>query len=185
MRLGASTRGLLRMKYTYLSLLSLTEGYSIPSQETIEFEHYVVKNTNIEAIITNLIDTRCFDIDRRSAFAELLLGGGFGDEIDVFNEKTHEIINRIIKEQRALIGNQLSLVVNFTDNIDIQIPSVTAERNDVIVCFDASDNEAIKSKHENILTAIISSVCIESGATCRKLSEGIYFHTEDGKTLYS
>lgn len=174
------------MQYTYLTLFSLNEGFSIPPQETQDFEYCIINNQTIEAILTTLVDKHCFEIDRHNALSESLLNGLFGGaEINIFNEKMDERIGQLQTERRQVIGNHVSLIVRFSEQIEIELPERKAERNDVIVCFEAIDKKAIKVKHETMLNTIISSVCLETNATCNKVSDVIYFKLENGKTMYS
>jgi len=174
------------MQYTFTSLFQFP-GISHQQDEKIVLFSDLAKG--IDICFTKNVDEYCLPIDTGLACGSLMLGGAFGAKrIDNFSHDLNEELNRIRKSRAGKIRAGAILAISITGEEALTInEKLHKELENLHVCWDAADKDAIKERHQSFLNEIVTSISAASDHEygVRRISDGVYFRDENGKPFYS
>lgn len=174
------------MQYTFTSLFQLP---GISHQQDEDIVIFSDSHEGIDVRFTKNVDKYCLAIDTGLACASLMLGGAFGSKrIDDFSRELEEKINRIRESRADRISIGALLVVSITGEEALTVnEQLHRELENLHVCWDAADKDAIKERHQSFINGIVASISAASDPEYgfKRISNGVYFRDENGKPFYS
>jgi hypothetical protein len=174
------------MKYKYVTVYKIE---SIASSN-LDADKVVYKNEEggVTVTLTSDLNSHCKAIDTGVACAVLTMHGMLGKERIVELPEAIEAEVEKIQEERASGNSRTYAVILFEGEEEVAIDEKPSKDvGEIRICFDAVNKDSIREKHKEVIHAIVASlaICTNPEYHAAKITSGIYFVDENGKSLYS
>lgn len=174
------------MKYQHI-VAHWIKGLS-PPQSGNDKEIIVDSANSFRVILTNDPDTHCFEGDRSTAIANLMLNFTFGQvQPGTFDEQLEEAVSEIKQSRKQKFGAGLYLVFLKDGNVDKFTPSNQGEKEEFVICFNGASKEPIRETSEpHIITALSALTLAASNIQgVQQVVNAVVFFRDDNKPVYS
>jgi len=181
------------MMYLHIIVFKI-RGVTIPDED-IAKDLIGDSSHNVHAVLTNRPDDLCFECDRRTAIANLMLmqlfqnapGGLDPSRPDDSNALITSEIEKERKLRKKEFGEGPALVIKITGTSD-DIPSDNMlVFPEFAVRIGSSPRKEIHASSKAVITAVLTGLTMaaEELITAKKVNDGIVFFGTDKKPLYS
>jgi hypothetical protein len=94
---------------------------------------------------------------------------------------------KVARQRSDSIGTDPVVIVQISGEVEASIPDNAREIQDFIICFDAFDKKALKTRLASQVSAVLTALRIGTGEPLefRQISDGSYLTTDDGRVVHS
>lgn len=173
------------MRYQHI-VVYWVKGLS-PLQSENDGEIIVDSANNFRVILTNDPDAPCFEGDRSTAIANLMLNLMFGRvQRGTFHEQLEETTSEIQQSRKQKLGAGLYLVFFKDGNVDEFTPSNQEENEEFVICFDGASKEPIRQASEPYIITALSTLMLAASNIqgVLQVSDEVVFFRDDNKPVY-
>ena len=173
------------MRYQHI-VVYWVKGLSSLQSENDE-EIIVDSANNFRVILTNDPDTFCFEGDRSTAIANLMLNSMFGQvQSGTFHEQLEETASGIKQSRKQKLGAGSYLIFFKDGNVDEFTPSNQGENEEFVICFDGASKEPIRQASEPYIITALSTLMLAASNTqgVLQVSDEVVFFRDDNKPVY-
>ncbi len=173
----------LMTKYRH-TLVYRIDGIHLGAREQAEIIAGSV--TDFHAVLTTDPDPYCFEGDRFTALADLMLNAAFrGSEIS--EERLASGLEAIRESRKRKFGTGPYLIFVREDDVEDFSPRRKAETEDFVICWDGAPKDLLRQVSEPRILAALGALVIaaEDVSKINKVSDSLIFFRRDGKPIYS
>jgi hypothetical protein len=181
------------MKYLDVIVFKI-RGVTIPAEDVTK-DLIGSSSGNVHAVLTNCPDDFCFECDRRTAVANLMLMRMFQNASEGLDpsrpEESNARIAREMEKERELrkkeFGEGPSLVIKITGTSEDIPDDNMVVFSDFVVRLGDSPRKEIHATSKAVITAILTGLTMaaEEPITAKKVNDGIVFFGTNEKPLYA
>lgn len=174
------------MRYTFLSA-HCVQGIAHPAGEP-DLVLLDDREKGIRVLLTADSNPHLHRLNRHMALLSMMLRGMIGDPLaGDFPELLVGETEKVEHQRRDSIGTDPVIVVEISGPVEAQIPANARAIQDFILCFDAFDKKALKTRLQSAVSAVLTALRIGTGEPLefRQLTDGSYLVANDGKVVHS
>lgn len=174
------------MRYTFLSAHAV-QGIAHPIGEA-DVLLFRDPSKGIRVFLTADAVTHLYFLNRHLALLSMMLRAMISSPLAAdFSEVLVAETAKVARQRSDSIGTDPAVIVKISGEVEAAIPDNAREIQDFIVCFDAFDKKALKTRLVSQVSAVLTAVRIGTGDPLefRQISDGSYLTTDDGRVVHS
>lgn len=174
------------MRYTYLSA-HCAQGIAHPVGEP-DLVLFDDRAKGIRVLLTGDAIPHLHLLSRHMALLSMMLRAMIGSPLPGdFPELLVYETEKVERQRRDSVGSDPVIVVEISGSVEAQIPANAREIQDFILCFDAFDKKALKTRLQSEVSAVLTALRIGTGEPLefRQVADGSYLVADDGKVVHS
>ena len=174
------------MRCTYISA-HCVQGIAHPIGEA-DITLYEDRDAGLLVLLTSNAIPHLALLNRHMGLMWMMVRGMIGDPIapdfpDLLAAETEKVDRQVLDS----IGGHPVVVIQIESDVEAAIPQTAREILDFIVCFDAFDMKALKSKVSSRVAAILTAIRlgVAESLEFRRVSGSSYLISDDGRVVHS
>lgn len=174
------------MRYTFLSA-HCVEGIAHPIGEP-DLVLFDGRAKGVRVLLTSDAIPHLQLLNRQMALVSMMLRVMIGNPLaGDFPELLVRETEQVERQRRDSIGSDPVIIVEISGSVEAQIPANAREIQDFVLCFDAFDKKALKTRLQSEVSAILTALRIGTGEPLefRQVADGSYLVADDGKVVHS
>lgn len=174
------------MRYTFLSAHAV-QGIAHPIGEA-DVPLFQDPAKGIRVFLTADAVMHLYLLNRHLALLSMMLRAMIGSPLAAdFPEALVAETAKVARQRSDSIGTDPVVIVQISGEVEAAIPDNAREIQDFIVCFDAFDKRALKTRLASQVSAVLTALRIGTGDPLefRQISDGSYLTTDDGRVVHS
>lgn len=174
------------MRYTFLSA-HCVQGIAHPVGEpdVVLFDD---RAKGIRVLLTSDAVPHLHLLNRHLALLSMMLRAMIGTPLagDFPDLLTGEIA-KVEHQRREATANDPVVVVEITGQVEAKVPANARDVQDFVLCFDAFDKKALKTRLQSEISAVLTALRLGTGEPLefRLLADGSYLVADDGRVVHS
>lgn len=174
------------MRYTFLSAHAV-QGIAHPAGEAdVPLFHDAAKG--IRVFLTADAVAHLHLLNRHLALLSMMLRAMVGNPLAAdFPEALAAETAKVARQRSDAIGTDPVVIIEVAGEVEATIPPNAREIQDFVICFDAFDKKALKTRLASEVSAVLTALRIGTGNPLefRHVSDGSYLTTTDGRVVHS
>ena len=174
------------MRYTFLSAHAVQGiAHTFGDADITLFQDHA---KGIRVFLTATAVTHLYLLNRHLALLSMMLRGMIGSPLaGDFSEVLAAETAEVARQRSDSIGTDPVVIVEISGEIEAAIPDNAREIQDFIVCFDAFDKKALRTRLASQVSAVLTALRMGTGDPLEfhQISDGSYLTTDDGRVLHS
>ena len=153
-----------------------------------DIELFLGSNPTTRVWITSDLDRHWLILDQQAALGTMLLKGMLGNsQAEKFEERLEHGVQAVRKQRSPGPGIGGILIIEIKSESNAIVGDQIAEKDSLVVCFDAYDKEALRAQLQNRISAVVAALRLASDGAyeLERISDGSYLLSSEGKITHS
>lgn len=153
-----------------------------------DIELFLGSNPTTRVWITSDLDRHWLILDQQAALGTMLLNGVLGNpQAEKFEDRLEQGVQAVRKQRSPGPGIGGILIIEIKGESNAIVGDRIAEKDNLVVCFDAYDKEALRAQLQNRISAVVAALRLASDSAydLERISDGSYLLSSEGKITHS